>query len=304
MPRTLGKLDTSKLKLRLLEKVSESKDLLRRKHPESLPLFEKIGFEPEKIREHAARLAATGALASALLMVSPITAKVGSSPLAYIAQASTDELREALQKKLALILPSEVGPLTAAQETAVRNAVSGVWGIKASATLDGNKLNQSYGFIGAEQHLPRYPGDSIYDHSEYQNAGITPGLGAWGYFTNSKDQMTQDLILKEKYYVAVQTLYLPDWEKRLTYLRDWYKYRKVLVINPQNGKTIVADVADSGPANFTGKQYGGSPEVMAYLGLNVGMQKGAVILFFVDDPVNEIPLGPVEYNVITGPARG
>lgn len=104
----------------------------------------------------------------------------------------------------------------------------------------------------------------------------------------------------EKWYVAVQTLYLPDWQSRLNYLRDWYKYRKVLVVNPVNGKTVVADVADSGPAQFTGKHYGGSPEVMAYLGLNVHMQKGPVILFFVDDPNNEIPLGPVEYNVTTG----
>ena len=98
--------------------------------------------------------------------------------------------------------------------------------------------------------------------------------------SNSKDELTNDLILKEKYYVAVQTLYLPDWEKRLSYLRDWYKYRKVLVVNPVNGKTVVADVADSGPADWTGKQFGGSPEAMAYLGLNVGMQKGPVIVFF------------------------
>jgi len=61
-------------------------------------------------------------------------------------------------------------------------------------------------------------------------------------------------------------------------------------------RSVAAVVADAGPANWTGKHYGGSPEVMAYLGLNVGMQKGAVVLFFVDDANNEIPLGPVEYN--------
>ncbi len=66
------------------------------------------------------------------------------------------------------------------------------------------------------------------------------------------------------------------------YLREWYKYRKVLVVNPDNGKTIVAVIADAGPAAFTGKHFGGSPEVMAYLGFNVGMQKGPVVLFFVD----------------------
>lgn len=303
MPRTLGKSDSVRLKLQLLAKVSESQTLLRKRHPESVDFLKKLGVEPGKIRDHAARVAATGALASALMLAGPLANKVGGSPLSYVAEASTGQLREALKKQLALILPAAVGPISKAEEEAVSKVVFNVWGIKARATLEGNKLNKSYGFIGAEQHLPRFPGDTVYEHNEFQNEGITSGLGAWGYFANSKDELTNDLILKEKYYVAVQTLYLPDWEKRLSYLRGWYKYRKVLVVNPVNGKTVVADVADSGPADWTGKQFGGSPEVMAYLGLNVGMQKGAALLFFVDDPAGEIPLGPVEYNVITGPVR-
>jgi hypothetical protein len=36
---------------------------------------------------------------------------------------------------------------------------------------------------------------------------------------------------------------------------------------------------------------------MDYLDLNVGKQKGPVILFFVDDPTDGIPLGPLEYNL-------
>jgi hypothetical protein len=212
-----------------------------------------------------------------------------------------------LQKELSLqlkgILSEKPGPIPPVTESAVSGAIEKIWGIRATAALTGEKLNQSFGYMGAEQHLPRFPGDSVGEHDERQDSGITPGLGAWGYFANSRDNLTQDLIQKEKYYVAVQTLYLPDWKSRLPYLREWYKYRKVLVVNPGHGKTIVADVADAGPADWTGKHYGGSPEVMAYLGLNVGMQKGAVILFFVDDPDNEIPLGPVEYNVVAGRAR-
>jgi hypothetical protein len=97
--------------------------------------------------------------------------------------------------------------------------------------------------------------------------------------------------------VAVQTLYLSDWETRLPYLRDWYKFRKVLVVNPKNGKAVVADIADSGPAIWTGKQFGGSPEVMDYLESKDGRQRGPVVLFFVDDPGDKVPLGPLEYNL-------
>ena len=59
----------------------------------------------------------------------------------------------------------------------------------------------------------------------------------------------------------------------------------------------MAVIGDSGPAAWTGKHFGGSPEVMAYLELNRGKQKGAVILFFVDDQNNKVPLGPLESKV-------
>ena len=160
--------------------------------------------------------------------------------------------------------------------------------------MEGEHLNTTYGYIGAEQHLPRFPGDTVSAHDELQHIGITPGRGAWGYFAPSRAQLTDDVIQKEKYYAVVQTMYLPDWERRLTYLRDWYKYRKVIVVNTENGKAVVAAIADSGPAVWTGKQFGGSPEVMNELG-GPRYKKGKVLLFFVDDPQNQVPLGPVDY---------
>ena len=295
-----GTLNTSKLYLGLQKQAEISEKKLRKRHPHAVTFFQKHGISPGKIRQHAARVAAGVGLASAMLFGQPLTQQVLSTPAHQIAALTADQLRKELANQLATLLPKDVIPLTDAQETAIANEIKTIWGIDAAATIQGERLNRSYGFIGAEQHLPRYPGDSIDRHDAYQGSGITPGKGAWGYFADSADQLTQDLIAKEKWYVAVQTLYLPDWQTRINYLRDWYKYRKVLVVNPANGKTVVADVADSGPADFTGKHYGGSPEIMAYLGLNVHMQKGAVILFFVDDPNNEIPLGPVEYNVHLG----
>lgn len=298
----LPKLDTEKLKLALSEKVEESKARLTKRHPEAVRFFKKVGVEPGKIREHAVRIASAGTLAAALLLGGP-----GKEALSMPKHVSTSAPSQTLESKtmteLGKILPETVAPLNTSQETEVSRAIDKIWGLKAYASLNNEKLNQSYGYIGAEQHLPRFPGDSIGEHDQFQNEGITPGLGAWGYFANSRDNLTQDLVAKEKYYVAVQTLYLPDWGTRTKYLSEWYKYRKVLVVNPVNGKTIVADVADAGPADWTGKHFGGSPEVMAYLGLNVGPQKGPVILFFVDDKNNEVPLGPVEYNVVSGPPR-
>ena len=30
---------------------------------------------------------------------------------------------------------------------------------------------------------------------------------------------------KEKWYAVVQTLYLPDWNRRQPYLKNWYKHK-------------------------------------------------------------------------------
>lgn len=299
-PPSFPLFDITDLRRTLKQKARSSEKTLRRHHPEAVEFFEKKGIKPGKIREHAAKILTGGLLAGTLVMGAPVVGKLPNAPSARLATMTITQLRQLFSQGLQSTLPQTVGPLTKEQETKVSQLISDTWGIKAAAELDGNRLNQSYGYIGAEQHLPRYPGDNVSQHDEYQISGITPGRGAWGYFAYSQNQLTQDLVQKEKYYVAVQTLYLPDWETNLPYLRDWYKYRKVVVVNPVNGKLIVADVADSGPANFTGKHFGGSPEVMAYLGLNVGPQKGPVVLFFVDDPGNEIPLGPVEYNVQRG----
>ena len=113
----------------------------------------------------------------------------------------------------------------------------------------------------------------------------------------SKEKLTPHLVETEKWYAVVQTLYLPDWNTRVKYLRDWYKYRRVFIVNTENGRAVVAAIADSGPAAWTGKHFGGSPEVMDYLG-GPRYKKGPVVLFFVDDPENKIPLGPVEYNEV------
>jgi hypothetical protein len=57
---------------------------------------------------------------------------------------------------------------------------------------------------------------------------------------------------------------------------------------------MVVVVGDAGPAEWTGKHLGGSPEVMKYLERVDGAQKGPVLYFFIDDPGDKIPLGPIE----------
>ncbi|HJX46118.1 MAG TPA: hypothetical protein VJ399_03070 [Patescibacteria group bacterium] len=295
----------NKLKLKHIETVESFKE----KHPNVHKYLTEKSIDLGKIREHSAKIIGAGALTSTLLISPPSGVKTfpppaelieklkvagGTLPLQGLQQFVVDNMQNAL--------PAKTRPLTTGEEKYLEQVFQQATGIKVKATLEGEHLNTTYGLIGAEQHLVRYPGDTISQHGKgtVLKEGIAPGKGAWGYFANSRSNLTPSLENTEKWYGVVQTLYLPDWNTRQPYLRDWYKYRKILIVNTNNGNAVIAAIADSGPAAWTGKSFGGSPEVMEYLG-GSKYKKGPVIVFFVDDPENKIPLGPVDYNKITLP---
>jgi hypothetical protein len=297
----------NKLKLKHLEE----KEKFIAKHPKVNEFLLRRRIDIGKIREHSAKIIGSGIISGSLLLTSPGNVKALPAPheIIEIFKLKLGEDKDINNTKnentllveiLSSILPEEPRPLQRNEEKLLEQIFNNIIGVPARATLESEHLNTTYGYIGAEQHLFRYPGDKLSEHGDVQTlkSGMASGLGAWGYFAYSKDNLTPDLVEKEKYYAVVQTLYLPDWDRRQPYLKNWYKFRKVLIVNTQNGNAIIASIADSGPAAWTGKNFGGSPEVMNYLG-GLTYKKGPVIVFFIDDPENKIPLGPVEYNGIS-----
>ncbi|MBI2074371.1 MAG: hypothetical protein HYT83_00865 [Candidatus Levybacteria bacterium] len=250
-----------------------------------------------------ARQLAVGSLSGFLLLTSPTAYKLPSVPSLLVAnQASAKELDKNifLITDLVKLLPFELRSLTSKEEQTITEILTRSFGVKVKAEIDGKRLNRSYGLIGAEQHLARFPGDNISAHFDseeesklYYSSGMAPGLGAWGYFTQSSMEMTEKDRLREKYYIAVQTFLSVDFNKRFAEYRDFFKYRKMIVVNPDNGKAIIAVIGDAGPAVWTGKHLGGSPEIMHYLERFDGSIKGAVLYFFIDDPEDKVPLGPI-----------
>lgn len=291
------------LKLKSLE----AKSNFQKKFPVAHQFLLEKGLELKNLRQHSAKIISAGALTGTLLLAPPSGVSSLPSPSEIsrsFGELKNDEGQTLPQKEmiesLKKMLPQTVRPLSRDEEKKLEEVIKNLTNIPAKAGLEGEHLNTSYGYIGAEQHLKRYPGDILENHGPYYKEGIAPGLGAWGYFARSKANLNEQLIETEKWYAVVQTLYLPDWSLRQPYLRDWYKYRKVMIMDTKNGNAVIAAIADAGPAAFTGKHFGGGPEVMEYLG-GSRYKKGAVLLFFVDDPENKIPLGPVKYNEISLP---
>lgn len=301
-----SKLSADELRNKLKVKHLEAKKAFKDKYPEVEKFLLEKGVEVGKVRKHSAKIIGAGALTGALLLTPPSDVKPLPSPHEVTQSSHEAKTAKAVSPKppkqvmvntFEKFLPEKTRPLSREEEKFLESVIQNLTGIPAKASLEGEHLNTTYGRIGAEQHLRRFPGDTLAEHGEGEvlEEGVAPGLGAWGYFSNSREELTPELEETERWYAVVQTLYLHDWNTRQPYLKNWYKHRKVLIVNTQNGNAVVASIADSGPAAWTGKHYGGSPEVMHYLG-GSRYKKGPVIVFFVDDPENKVPLGPVDYN--------
>ncbi|MEY2986381.1 MAG: hypothetical protein RJB24_610 [Candidatus Parcubacteria bacterium] len=71
--------------------------------------------------------------------------------------------------------------------------------------------------------------------------------------------------------------------------KNWHRGKKVLVTNPANGRRLVASIMESGPAIFTNRVSGLSPEAMLALGVETdgNLEYG----FMLDQSV---PVGPLQ----------
>lgn len=282
--------------LQNLEKRSQSLHTKIRKFPHAKKFFSRTGLLAHNLREKSSQLLAGAGLIGTII-TSPVTSLQDLSSVKVQISETKDDvsrrnqmlgfLHENLKHQPQHLSPDDAKPI----EEAIQKNLN----LNVKAYLDDQSLNHHLGYMGFEQHLYRYPGDTLSGHDEIQEAGIAPGRGAFGYFASDPSQFTTQDFLREKYYCVVQTLYLENWNKDFKFLKDWYKFRKMLVVNPVNGQAIVCSVGDAGPAEWTGKQFGGSPETMDYLGLNKGPRKGLVLMMFLDDSENKVPLGPVNY---------
>lgn len=276
-----------------LEKTSLNTRKKLLKHKQAKKFYTKSTLLAHELRQKSSRLL-TGAGLIGTLLTTPVSS-VTAQPAAQITQ---QDFQKNLTNNLGPIIPHQPAKLSPEQAKNIEEKIQNTLGIPVKAVLNGQSLNHQVGYIGYEQHLKRYPGDNLDQHDEEQIAGIAPGKGAWGYFAPTRQDFTTQDYLREKYYSVAQTLYLPNWQKDFNFLRDWYKYRKILIVNPVGGQAVVTVLADAGPANWTGKQFGGSPEVMKKLKLHQGSRKGLVLFLFIDDPNNLIPLGPVTNKLI------
>ncbi|MEX0616318.1 MAG: hypothetical protein WD231_00730 [Candidatus Woykebacteria bacterium] len=286
------------------------KDLLaefKEKHEQPVKWLEDKGLDIEEIAKKGSKSLAASAFVGAVLLGSGATADSKPTPAqGKVLQGSEEKIKEVVKvrkdptpevkRSLSKYLPRDVRSLSRDEERKIDRSLSEAFGFRVATELSDHRLNTSYGTIAIESHLTRYPGETLSEHfsSPHEAAifgrfGMAGGPGAFGYMAPTRRALSQEAIQREKYYVAIQTFLIPGWSWQPN-TAAWYKHHKVIVIDPRTGKSVVGSIAESGPEKNTGRAFGGSPELMYSLGL--GADDAALILF-VDDPKDDIRLGPV-----------
>ncbi len=272
------------------------------KHKEVIAWGRKKGIKPAEIAQKGAKGLAAGIATSAMVL------SVGVAPTGQITAGDLEPKKEISKQISGSEIKSSIKAredVTAKVKSALKGEnlndekkmekfLSSILKITIKSELDGIRLNATYGSVGYESHLSRYPGDNILAHFQsnveakrFSKANMAGGPGAWGYIASSKRTLTQKDIDREKYYLVAQTWLSPNWGT--SEVKQWFRHRKMVVINPQNGRVAVGVLEDAGPEERTGRKFGGSPEIFEELDLfNTGPK---VLMYFVDDPKDQIPLG-------------
>jgi hypothetical protein len=262
--------------------------------------LEHYAVELHELRHSSQQLVAAASLVSSIAMSRPVNAQVMEQLQATeathkdetLSQITAEEYQAVIDKMKGYTLRPP-GHVEQQEELYLEQQLTDMLGFNVSAELDGHRLNHSVGIMGGEQHLPRFPGDTIDQHDAFQEAGITANRGAFGWFTEG-GVLTDKAIQREKYYFAVQTMYLSDWNTNHKELKPWYAFRKMIAINPAEQIAVVGVVGDAGPAQWVNKQFGGSPEVIREAKIWSKDSRGRVLLYFVDDPEDKVPLGVID----------
>lgn len=264
---------------------------LEQKHKEVVKSFHK---KHKAFIKHAGYKGASAFSGLLLSAASPIPNLPSTTPSVeiiqnYEKQNSTftpilSDVYDEKYKTMVDFLKGNPNKLTVEDEKFIERELSSKFNLDLRVSIEGKRLNDIWGYFGQEQHLYRWPGDNLASHGDYLKYGIAPATGSFGYFEDAQ---------QERYYIAAQMHLIPTWNTDWPVLKPFFKFKKVLVYNPSNQKAVVAVIGDNGPALWTGKKFGGSPELMNFLQMKDGRARSKAVVLLINDPSDSIALGPI-----------
>jgi len=205
----------------------------------------------------------------------------------------TKEEHAAVIEKMVKMVEQPAGHLLRQDELYLEQQLSDLFGFEVAAELEGVRLPHSIGIMQALPHLRRHPTDVLAQHTRVKSANIRKVRSGFGWFTEL-GQLTPQGVTQEMYYFAVQAQFLASWLGSPMLLKNWLRLRKMVMINPVEQRAVVGCIGDFGPQEWMQYQFGGSPEVIQDGKVWSMPAHGHVLLYFVQDQLNQVQLGPLD----------
>lgn len=209
----------------------------------------------------------------------------------------TAEEHQVVMEKMVDLVQSKPGHFSHQDELYLEQQLQDLLGFEVVAELEGHRLPQTVGTMAALPHLRRYPTDTLKKHDTCQEAGWAAVRSGFGWFTEL-GQLTSSGVEREKYHFAIHADFLSSWDTDRESCREWFKFRKMVMVNPIAKRAVVGVVGDVGPSDWMQYQFGGSPEVVRQGRVWDLDTQGHVLLLFVNDPDDRVPLGPQDLGAI------
>ena len=161
--------------------------------------------------------------------------------------------------------------------------VSGLLGFEITSSLDGQRLTHSFGKIQALNAFSLQPHAQSETTVSVRGATVRLGRPTLGW------DKSPDAIGTKQFLLANHLLLLEDWHHKYAHYKKWYKWRKLLLINPFNRIAVVVELASYALPNPMQFQFGGSPDLIRASQAWSPEAQGLVCVFFIPDAVATKP---------------
>lgn len=208
----------------------------------------------------------------------------------------TLEEHQAVIYKLREVAKLSPGDLEGDDLLYLEQQLSDIFGFDVSSELENHKLPYIMGTLEALPHYRRFPIDHLDQHKSYLEAGMSKTRGGFDWMLE-EGKLSSRAIIREKYGVSLPLANLKEWQVDHNELNKWYRFRKLLIINPFDLRAVVATIIDGGFISNLKYQFGATPEVIREGNIWSPGSSGKVLMFFINDKDDKVEHGPITLTV-------
>lgn len=276
----------------LLRFTSTTEAAFAQQHPQTSSYMRDNGIVLAELRNRQQREsvhAATPQSEAVLAVTQAVNQRQNTHDHLLTSDITREEFTTILQK-LCTVLAGPPGKIEETSLLYLEQQLSDLLGCNLVGALEGHELPFHTGVVRAEAHCKRFPADTLEEHDRFFEAGLRTTRSYFGWFMTN-NSLTPQAQLKERYSVSLPLHLLQDWNDDA--VQRWYAFRKVVLLNPFDQRAVVSCIGDVYFGGTLKYQLGGSPELIREGLIWSPTAQGKVCVLFIDDPDDQVPLGPL-----------